>query len=204
MVSSFLCALCDLQLSFVTSSVAQVKELSEFHPSWWRSSVTESMSVLTDLATSGSLSSELTNCPRTAAVLGEMAAQWQQMMGTHQRVEQEVVSSQSLANAVENINKMRIDATGGQLRLKDGERLYPKSWPGSASLAGFAREVAAWLACVDPKHEAGKLIQRTTKGALPRRGPMVITLKTTSVSKWTSSWRWHWSMRQKAQQGPQS
>ena len=25
---------------------------------------------------------------------------------------------------------------------------------------GLAREVAAWLGCVDPKHEAGKLIQR--------------------------------------------
>ena len=40
--------------------------------------MTESMSVLTDPAI---LNSELTNCPRTAAVLGELAAQWQQMMG---------------------------------------------------------------------------------------------------------------------------
>ena len=43
--------------------------------------VTESMSVLTHPATYGILNSELTNCPRTAAVLGELAAQWQQMMG---------------------------------------------------------------------------------------------------------------------------
>ena len=59
-------------------------------------SITESMSVLTDPATYGILNSELTNFPRTAAVLGELAAQWQQMMGSLQRVEQEAVSSQSL------------------------------------------------------------------------------------------------------------
>ena len=39
--------------------------------------VTESMSVLTGPTTYGILYSELTNCPRTAAVLGEF--QWQQM-----------------------------------------------------------------------------------------------------------------------------
>ena len=47
----------------------------------------ESMSVLTDPATYGKLNSELANCPRTAAVLGTLAAQWQQMMGTLQRTE---------------------------------------------------------------------------------------------------------------------
>ena len=88
------------------------------------------------------------------------------MMGSLQRVEQETVSSQNLANAVENMNRTQIDATGKRLRLKDGERLYPKNWSGSTPLGGFAREVAAWLGYVDPKHEAGKLIQRTTKGKL--------------------------------------
>ena len=29
-----------------------------------------------------------------------------------------------------------------------------------------APEVAAWLGCVDPKHEAGELIQRITKGTV--------------------------------------
>ena len=52
------------------------------------------------------------------------------------------------------------------MRLKDGERLDPKSWPGGTPVGGFAREVAAWLGCVDTKHEAGKLIQRITKGTL--------------------------------------
>ena len=67
------------------------------------------------------------------------------------------MSSQSLANAIENINKTLIDTTGNRLRLKDGERLYPKSWPSSSTpLGGFAREIAAWLVYVDPKHEAGK------------------------------------------------
>ena len=55
--------------------------------------VTESMSVLKDPATYGILNSELTNCPRTAAVLGELVAQWPQVMGTLQRVEQEAVSA---------------------------------------------------------------------------------------------------------------
>ena len=53
----------------------------------------ESMSVLTDPAACGLLNSDLTSCPRTAAVLGELAAQWQQVMVTVQRVEQETVSS---------------------------------------------------------------------------------------------------------------
>ena len=30
----------------------------------------------------------------------------------------------------------------------------------------FARDIAVWLGYVDPKHEAGKLIQQITKGAL--------------------------------------
>ena len=50
------------------------------------------------------------------------------------------------------------------LRLMDGERLYLKSWSGSTSLVGFVREIAAWLGYVDPKHEAGKIIQQKTKG----------------------------------------
>ena len=128
-----------------------------------RGSRAESMSVLTDLVTNGILNS-LTNCPRTAAVLGELAVHWQQMMGTRQRVEQATVSSQSLANADENINRTRIDAAGNRQRLRDGERPHPKSGSGSTPVGGFAREVAR-LEC-DPKHEAGNLIQRITKGTL--------------------------------------
>ena len=121
------------------------------------------MSVLTDLATYGILNSELTTCPLTAAVL---AAQWQQMMGTLQRVEQEALSSQSLANASESIGRIRTEATAGRQRLKEGERLHPKSWSGSTPIGGFARDVAAWLGYIDPIHEAGQLIQRITKGTL--------------------------------------
>ena len=50
--------------------------------------------------------------------------------------------------------------------MKDGERLCPKSWSGNPPLGGLAREVAAWLGYVDPIQEAGKLIQRITKGTL--------------------------------------
>ena len=145
----------------VTAFMAQENESPEFHHGSG-ACVTESMSVLTDPATYGTLNSELTNCPRMAAVLGELAAQWQQMMRTLQRVEQEAVSSQSLANAIESIGRTRTEATAVRLRLKDGERLHPKSWSGGSPIGGFAREVAAWLGYVDPKHEAGKL----TKGTL--------------------------------------
>ena len=119
------------------------------------------MSVLTDPATYGILNSELTNCPPTAAVLGELATQWQLMMGSVQRAEQEIV-----ANAIENMNRTRIGATGKRLRLKDGERLHPKSWSGSTSHAGCAREVAAWLGYVASMDEAWKMIQQIKKGAL--------------------------------------
>ena len=60
------------------------------------------------------LNSELTNCPRTAAVLGELAVEWQQMMGTLQRVEQQAVSSESLT--IESIGRTRTEATAGRLR----------------------------------------------------------------------------------------
>ena len=50
--------------------------------------------------------------------------------------------------------------------MTDGERLHPKRWLGNTPLGGLAREVAAWLAYVDPKHEVWKLVQRNTKGAL--------------------------------------
>ena len=66
-----------------------------------------------------------------------------------------------MANAIENVNKTRMDATRIRLRLKDGERLCPKSWSGSTSLAGFTREIAAWLGYVDPEH--GEIRQRITK-----------------------------------------
>ena len=82
------------------------------------------------------------------------------------RVEQKAVSSQSLANAIENIGRTRTDATVSRLRLKDGDRLYPKTWSGRTPIGGVAREVAAWLGYVDSKREAGKLIQRITKGTL--------------------------------------
>ena len=144
------------------------------------------MSVLTDSATHGILNSELTNVPRTAAELGELAAQWQHMIWTLQRVQQETVSSQSLTNAVENMsNDMSGDRviTESDQRCREHEQdtdrrdrkpttiegrraTLPEELVGQHTSRRFAREVAAWLGHVDPKHEAGKLIQRITKGAL--------------------------------------
>ena len=37
------------------------------------------------------------------------------------------------------------DAAEIRLRLKDVDKLHPKSWPGSKHYAGFAGEIAAWL-----------------------------------------------------------
>ena len=93
--------------------------------------MTASISVLTDPATCDIVSSELASCPRAAAVLGELAAQWQKLVP---RVEHEAICSQSLANATENMNRTRAKATRDRLRWKDGERLYPKSWSGSTPL----------------------------------------------------------------------
>ena len=68
---------------------------------------------------------------------------------------QEAVSSQNMANAIENLSRTRREVTGSRMRQKDGERLYPKSWSSNTPLGGFAREVSEWLKYVDPKHEAG-------------------------------------------------
>ena len=160
--------------------------------------------MLTDPATSGILNSELTNCPRTAAVLGELAAQWQQMMGTLQRVEQEAVSPQNLANAIESIGRTRTEATAGRPRLKDGERLYPKSWSGSTPSGGFAREVAAWLGIHRPDTRGWKADSADHEGNAPSDGGVDAMLKTTSMSSWTMSQRWPWPTRQKAPQEPRS
>ena len=103
-------------------------------------------------------------------MLGELAAQWQQMMGTLQRVEQEAVSSQSMAHAIESIGRTRSEATASRQRLKDGERLHPKSWSGSIPIGGFARKVTAWLGYVDPKHEAGKVDSADQEGNAPSDG----------------------------------
>ena len=73
-LSSFVCALSGLRLTCVTGLMSIIHHGRG-------ACVTESMSVLTDPATYGILISELRNCPRTPAVLGELAAQWQQMMG---------------------------------------------------------------------------------------------------------------------------
>ena len=109
MVLSFVCALSvDSRSTCVTpliGSRANNCQSSIRHGSG--ACATESMSVLTDPATYGLLNSELTSCPRTAAVLGDLAAQWQHMMGTLHRAEQETVSSQNLAHAIENLSKTR-------------------------------------------------------------------------------------------------
>ena len=75
------------------------------------------------------------------------------MMGSLQPVEEETVSSENLANAIENMRK--------STAIEGRRATLPKSW--STSLEGLAREIAAWLGYVDPEHEAGKVVQQITK-----------------------------------------
>ena len=86
------------------------------------------------------------------------------MMATLQRVEQEVVSSQSLVNAIENVSQTRSDATGGDCDGGMENDSIRRIGRAAHHLEGSHAGVAAWLGYVDPKHEAGKLIQRITKG----------------------------------------
>ena len=117
------------------------------------------------------------------------------MVGTLQRVEQETVSSPNLPHAIENMNRTRSDATGNRLRLKDGERLYPKSWSGSTPLGGLARKIAAWLEYIDPKHETGKLIHLITKGTLRATEEWTDGRHAADdMVNWIVSWQWHWPM----------
>ena len=97
------------------------------------------MSVLTDPGTYGILNSELTNGPRTHAVLGELAAQWQQMMGTLHRIEQEAVSSQCLANAVE---EHREDRDRRDCRPRAGQAAHQLEALHARSLRGW--DISTW------------------------------------------------------------
>ena len=137
--------------------------------------VTESMSVLTDPATCGIPSSELTNCPRTAAVLGELAAEWQQMMGTLQRFEQE---AQNTADAIENLSRTRTSPEAGRA-TRHLEGLH-------------ARSPHGWGTSIrSMKLGNGSSRSRRGRSERPRRGLTAATLKMTNTLNWTTSWRWH-------------
>ena len=122
------------------------------------------MSVLMGPATYALLNIELTSCPRTAAVLGELAAQWQQMMVTLQRVEEETVSSQNLAHAIENLSKTRSDVTGSRLRLKDGEQLHPKSRSGNTPVGESEEQVSPVLVIRERRHKMAWAVLVPRKG----------------------------------------
>ena len=79
---SCVCAFSDLRLTCATTLIgSRANNCQNFIRPGSGACVTESMSVLMNLATYGLLNSELTNCPRTAAVLGDLSAQWQHVMG---------------------------------------------------------------------------------------------------------------------------
>ena len=64
----------------------------------------------------------------------------------------------------QHLSRTRSEVTGS--RATEGRRTTVPEELGNTPLGGLAREVAAWLGYVDPKYEAGKLIQRITKGTL--------------------------------------
>ena len=70
----------DLRLCCVTILVGSSEKYQSIIRHGCGASGTESMSLLTHPATCDILNRELTNCPRTAFVLGEFATRWQQMM----------------------------------------------------------------------------------------------------------------------------
>ena len=90
------------------------------------------------------------------------------MMGTLQLSPAgQAVSSQNLSNAIENIEQ-DTDRRDRKPTTIVGRRKTSPEELGQAAhqFGGLTREIAAWLGYVDPKHEAGKLIERITKGTL--------------------------------------
>ena len=71
------------------------------------------------------------------------------------------MSSQILASAIENMNSTGtpIDATGNRLRLKDGERHYPKSW---SARVGSLRD---WEMSIQSTRLV-KMLQKITEGTI--------------------------------------
>ena len=60
---------------------------------------------------------------------------------------------------------------------------------------------------VDPKHDAGILIQRITEGTLRATEASTdgrYAEDDTNTLNWTTSWRWHQPVWRRAQQEPQS
>ena len=93
--------------------------------------------------------SELTNRPRTAAVLGVLPAH--------------IIKASGQSYCKHEQDTDRCDRNSTSIEGRRGKGLCPKS---STPLGGFAGEVYAWLEYVDPKREAGKFIQRITKETL--------------------------------------
>ena len=89
--------------------------------------VIESMSVLMDQTTRERVSNELAQCPGTAAVLCELAVQWQHISARIQQVEADGSSP-----------------TSSGLRLKDGQHRYPKNWAGTTPRQSPVDPMFAW------------------------------------------------------------
>ena len=68
------------------------------------------------------------------------------MMVTLQRVEQDTVSSQSLAYAIENLSKTGSDVSGSRLRMKDQKTTLP---------AELVRQHTPWRPCARGRSVAG-------------------------------------------------
>ena len=119
---------------------------------------------LTGPATLDILNSELTNCPRTAAVLGDFSTQWQQMVGDS------AASRTRDCDIAEPGHRYRehaqdTDRYNGKSTATEGRRATLSEEPVGQHITRRvrAREIAGWLRYVDPKPEAVKLMQQITK-----------------------------------------
>ena len=87
------------------------------------------------------------------------------MMGSLKRVEQRPVSSQSMANDIEN--RTRIDVTGKSAAIEGRRATLSEELVGQhVRCKGRARDRFHGWDMLIPKHEAGKWIQQDTKGTL--------------------------------------
>ena len=99
-----------------------------------------------------------------------------------------------------------MNITGSRLRLKaesDSSRKFGRAARHSEAL--YVRSLHGWCTLIRSTKLDNRFSgSRRERSERPRRGSVVVTLKTTSMSNWTTNWRWHWLKRQKAQQGTQS
>ncbi len=128
------------------------------------------MPVCDDPGTEAKLQQELANAPTALQVIAELvkvirigAEKQSALQGDMENIVTNSTDRRTVAQAIESGRKK----LHNDLRLKDGDKLYPKAWSGEANeipFIEFSRRVAQWLGYVDPDHRAGELVRKVTSG----------------------------------------